>query len=51
MRDSTKTTTILQMDHQKGHHVQINGAVLVKMQIGLDSYLKRQRCENNYENT
>ena len=39
MRESKKKT-ILQIDHQKGHHVQIKDAVLVKTQIGLVSYLK-----------
>ena len=50
MRESKKTT-ILQIDHQRGHHVQIKDAVLVKIQIGLASYLKRQRCEKYKENT
>ena len=42
-----RESKILQIDH----HVQINDAVLVKIQIGLASYLKRQGCENNNENT
>ena len=50
MRASQKKS-ILQIDHQRGHHVQIEDAVLVKIQIGLASYLKRQRCENYKENT
>ena len=49
MRES-KSKSILQIDHQRGHHVQIKDAVLVKMQICLASYLKRQRCENYNEN-
>ena len=48
MRESKKK--ILQIDHQRGHHVQIKDAVLAKIQIGLASYLKRQRCENYKEN-
>ena len=43
--------SILQIDHQRGHHVQIEDAVLIKIQIGLASYMKRQRCENYKENT
>ena len=50
MRESRKKS-ILQIDHQRGHHVQIEDAVLIKIQIGLASYLKRQRCENYKENT
>ena len=50
MRESKKKS-ILQIDHQRGHHVQIKDAVLVKIQVGLASYLKRQRCENCKENT
>ena len=50
MRESKKKT-ILQIDHQRGHHVQIKDAVLVKIQIGLASYLKWQRCENYKWNT
>ena len=50
MRESNKKS-ILQIDHQRGHHLQINDAVLVKIQIDLASYLKRQRCENYKENT
>ena len=50
MRESKKKS-ILQIDHQRGHHVQIKDAVLVKIQTGLASYLKRQRCENCKENT
>ena len=50
MRESNKKT-ILQIDHQRGHRVQIKDAVLVKIQIGLASNLKRQRCENYQENT
>ena len=46
MRESKKKS-ILQINHQSGHHVQI----LVKIQIGLASYLKRQKCENYKENT
>ena len=42
-----RESKILQIDH----HVQINDAVLVKIQIRLASYLKRQGCENNKENT
>ena len=49
MRGSKKT--ILQVDHQRGHHVQIKDDVLVKIQTSLASYLKRQRCENHKENT
>ena len=45
MRESKKKS-ILQSDNQRGHHVQIKDAVLIKIQIGLASYLKRQRCEN-----
>ena len=33
MRESKK-------NHQRGHHVQINSAVLVKIHISLASYLK-----------
>ena len=51
MRESKKKRSILQIDNQIGHHVQIKDAVLVKIQIGLASYLKRQRCENYKENT
>ena len=43
--------SILKIDHQRGHHVQIEDAVLIKIQIGLASYMKRQRCENYKENT
>ena len=46
MRESKKKS-ILQIDHQRGQHVDI----LVKIQNGLASYLKRQRCENYKENT
>ena len=46
-----KKRLILQIDDQRGHHVQIKDAVLVKIQIGLASYLKRQRCENYKEIT
>ena len=41
MRESKKKS-ILQIDHQRGHHEQIKDAVLVKIQIGLACYLKRQ---------
>ena len=50
MRES-KNKSILQIYHQRGHHVQIKYAVLVKIQMGLVSYLKRQMCENYKENT
>ena len=40
-----KKKSILQIDHQRGHYVQIKYAVLVKIQMGFASYLKRQRCE------
>ena len=49
--EKVKKKSILQIDHQRGHHVQIKDAVLVKIQIDLASYLKRQRCENYKENT
>ena len=44
MRESKKKS-IFQIDHRRGHHVQIQNAVLVKIHMGLASYLKRQRCE------
>ena len=50
MRESKKKS-LLQIDHQRGYHIQIKNAVLFKIQIGLASYLKRQRCENYKENT
>ena len=50
MRKSKKKS-LFQIDHQRGHHVQIKYAVLVKIQMGLASYLKRQRCDNYKENT
>ena len=50
MRESIKKSILL-IDCQRGHHVQIRDAVLVKIQIGLASYLKRQRCENYKANT
>ena len=43
-RESEKKS-ILQIDHQREYHVQIKDAVYVNIQIGLASYLKRQRCE------
>ena len=46
-----KKKSILRIDHQTGHHVKIKDAVLDKIQIGLASNLKRQRCENYKENT
>ena len=49
MREVKKS--ILQIDHQRGHQVHIKDAALVKIQIGLASYLKRQRCETYKENT
>ena len=48
MRESKKK--ILHIDHQTGHHVQIKDAVSVKIQMGLASYLKRERHENYKEN-
>ena len=50
MKESTKNQSILQIDHQRGHHVQIDIALLVKMQNEFTSHLKRQRCENGKEN-
>ena len=41
MREKVIKKSILQIDHQRGHHVQIKDAVLVKIQNGLTSYLKR----------
>ena len=42
MKENIKNQSILQTDH----HVQFSHALLVKMQFGLASYLKTQRCEN-----
>ena len=50
MKESTKNQSILQIDHERGHHSEMVFALLVKMQIDFTSHLKRQRCEHCKEN-
>ena len=52
MKERIKNQSLLQIEHQRGHHVQISHTLYVKIQIeNLASYLKRQKCEYCKENT